>query len=62
MDINLLVLNLGNSRLGIGAFAAGNLEYVARIGNEHRMRGRTRSPKHGPGSAMRNRPAWRRPA
>ncbi len=31
MDINLLVLNVGNSRLGIGVFLAGKLEYVTRI-------------------------------
>jgi type III pantothenate kinase len=31
MDINLLVLNLGNSRLAIGAFAAGELGGVTRV-------------------------------
>lgn len=31
MEINLLVLNLGHSRLAIGAFVAGALEHVARI-------------------------------
>lgn len=31
MQINLLVLNVGNSRLAIGVFIAGNLEYSARI-------------------------------
>lgn len=31
MDINLLVLNLGNSRLSIGVFQAGKLEAVTRI-------------------------------
>lgn len=36
MDINLLVLNLGNSRLGIGVFSAGSLEYAARVANENR--------------------------
>jgi type III pantothenate kinase len=36
MDTNLLTLNLGNSRLAIGVFVAGNLEYVTRIPNEHR--------------------------
>jgi type III pantothenate kinase len=36
MDINLLVLNVGNSRLAIGAFAAGGLEYVTRLGHEQR--------------------------
>jgi len=32
MDINLLVINVGNSRIALGAFVAGNLEYVRRIG------------------------------
>jgi type III pantothenate kinase len=36
MDINLLVLNVGNSRLAIGVFVAGNLEHVARISHENR--------------------------
>jgi type III pantothenate kinase len=36
MDINLLVLNVGNSRLAIGVFAAGNLEFVTRVPHEHR--------------------------
>src|SRR5439155_18278223 len=36
MDINLLVLNVGNSRLALGAFVAGNLEYVERISHEQR--------------------------
>ena len=36
MDINLLVLNLGNSRLAIGVFAAGKLESVTRIPLENR--------------------------
>lgn len=31
MDINLLVLSLGNSRLGIGVFVGGTLEYVTRV-------------------------------
>jgi len=31
MDINLLVLNVGNSRLAIGVFAAGELSSVVRI-------------------------------
>src|SRR5215831_16362977 len=35
MEINLLVLNVGNSRMAIGVFVAGGLEYVARIGHEH---------------------------
>jgi len=36
MDINLLVLNVGNSRLAIGAFVAGQLEYVNRVGHDQR--------------------------
>jgi type III pantothenate kinase len=36
MDINLLVLNVGNSRLASGVFVAGNLEYVTRISHENR--------------------------
>ena len=36
MDINLLVLNLGNTRLAIGAFVAGKLESVSRIPLENR--------------------------
>ncbi len=36
MEINLLVLNAGNSRLAIGAFVAGQLEYSTRIRNEQR--------------------------
>jgi type III pantothenate kinase len=36
MDINLLVLNVGNSRLAIGVFEAGELRYVHRIGHEQR--------------------------
>jgi type III pantothenate kinase len=36
MDSNLLVLNVGNSRLGIGVFVGGKLEYVTRIPHEHR--------------------------
>jgi len=31
MDINLLVLNIGNSRLAVGAFSRGQLEYSTRI-------------------------------
>ncbi len=31
MDINLITLGLGNSRLAIGAFVAGKLEYVNRV-------------------------------
>src|SRR5690348_7650136 len=37
MDINLLVLNLGNSRLSLGVFAAGELIYSNRI--PHAQRG-----------------------
>ncbi|MFI5338192.1 MAG: type III pantothenate kinase [Opitutales bacterium] len=33
MDINLLVLNAGNSRLAIGIFAAGELKHVSRVSN-----------------------------
>jgi type III pantothenate kinase len=36
MDINLLVLNVGNSRLAIGVFVAGSLEYVTRIPHDRR--------------------------
>jgi type III pantothenate kinase len=36
MDINALVLNVGNSRLALGAFAAGTLNYVNRIDHDHR--------------------------
>jgi len=36
MDINLLVLNIGNSRLAIGAFSRGQLEYVTRIPHAQR--------------------------
>lgn len=36
MDINVLVVNVGNSRLAIGAFVAGNLEYTRRIPIAHR--------------------------
>jgi type III pantothenate kinase len=36
MDINLLVLNVGNSRLAMGTFVAGNLESVTRISYEQR--------------------------
>ena len=31
MDINLLVVNLGNSRLALGAFVNGNLEFSRRV-------------------------------
>jgi len=36
MDINLLVVNVGNSRLSIGVFAAGSLEYVTRMPHDQR--------------------------
>lgn len=31
MDINVLVVNVGNSRIAVGAFVAGTLEYVSRV-------------------------------
>jgi len=36
MDINLLALNVGNSRIAIGVFAAGELVYATRISNDQR--------------------------
>src|SRR5215212_9670276 len=36
MDINLLVLNLGNSRLGIGVFSGGELLYTAHVAHAQR--------------------------
>lgn len=36
MDINVLVINVGNTRLALGAFVAGNLEYVNRISHDQR--------------------------
>ena len=36
MDINLLVLNVGNSRLSIGVFVAGELQYSARVAHAQR--------------------------
>jgi type III pantothenate kinase len=36
MDINLLVLNVGNSRLAMGVFSAGNLEHVKRLSHDQR--------------------------
>ena len=36
MDINLLVLNVGNSRLSIGVFSAGELTYSTRIPHAQR--------------------------
>jgi type III pantothenate kinase len=36
MDINLLALNVGNSRLSIGVFVEGKLEFVTRLTHEQR--------------------------
>jgi len=36
MDINLMVLNVGNTRLAIGIFESGELKYSARIPHEQR--------------------------
>ena len=36
MDINLMVLNVGNSRLAIGVFSAGELQYSVRIAHDQR--------------------------
>jgi type III pantothenate kinase len=36
MDINVLVINVGNSRIALGVFAAGSLDYVKRIGIDQR--------------------------
>ena len=36
MDINLLVLNVGNTRLAIGVFVAGELQYSTRVGHAQR--------------------------
>jgi type III pantothenate kinase len=36
MDINLLVLGVGNSRLAIGVFVAGKLDYVLRMAHDQR--------------------------
>src|SRR5262245_31635114 len=36
MDIHLLAINVGNSRMAIGTFAAGELRNVTRISLEHR--------------------------
>ena len=36
MDINLLVLNVGNSRLAAGAFAAGELVHSVRVAHSDR--------------------------
>src|SRR5215467_11801603 len=37
MDINLMVLSVGNTRLSVGVFVAGELEYSTRI--PHAQRG-----------------------
>ena len=36
MEINLMVLNVGNSRLAVGAFVAGGLEFVRRVSIDDR--------------------------
>src|SRR6185437_11435053 len=36
MDINLMVLNVGNSRLAIGVFSGGELQFSTRISHELR--------------------------
>lgn len=36
MDINVLVLNVGNSRLAVGVFVAGELKYTNRLGYDAR--------------------------
>jgi type III pantothenate kinase len=36
MDINLLVLNVGNTRLSIGVFVAGDLQFTTRIPHDNR--------------------------
>src|SRR4051812_37757406 len=36
MDINLLALNIGNSRLAVGAFVGGELVFVKRVPNDDR--------------------------
>ena len=36
MDINLVVLNAGNSRLAIGVFEAGELTHVTRLAHDQR--------------------------
>lgn len=37
MDINLLVINIGNSRIALGAFVGGELEYTRRISLDQRQ-------------------------
>src|SRR4051794_17029820 len=36
MDINVLVINVGNSRLAIGSFVSGELQYVKRLDIQQR--------------------------
>ncbi|MGA2501348.1 MAG: type III pantothenate kinase [Tepidisphaeraceae bacterium] len=36
MEINLIVLNAGNSRLAIGTFVAGEMQHVVRVSNDDR--------------------------
>jgi type III pantothenate kinase len=38
MDINLMVLNVGNTRTAFGVFVAGALEHVARVSNDDKDR------------------------
>ena len=38
MDINLMVLNVGNTRTAVGVFVAGALEHVARVPHEEKER------------------------
>src|SRR5689334_22822430 len=40
MDINLLALNVGNSRLSLGVFVAGELEHVTRVSHGEREKWR----------------------
>src|SRR5688500_16340850 len=36
MDINLLAINIGNTRLAIGIFVSGDLKFATRVANENR--------------------------
>src|SRR3954470_20434572 len=38
MDINLMVLNVGNSRLAVGVFQAGELSHVSRLAHDEKDR------------------------
>src|SRR3954462_15274147 len=38
MDINLMVLNVGNTRTAVGVFIAGELEHVERVPNDAKER------------------------